>query len=457
MVIDNQLSMLKSRSETFSSQNPSLTATVSLSVLDEFGGSKLLTPDRLRYVQASPLPSKPVDVAFREAMASPIGAKPFEREKAWSPAIILGDSTRKPSPFIRQLISLIEVKTDDIKIIFACGTHVPADPNFVRKILGEEICKKYEKNIRVSSTQNPSSKYEWIGVTSRGTPVELNKELFDRDLLISSLNVQPHYFAGYEGGAKALLPGCSGLKTITTNHGYVIGNPSCRELAIKGNALREDMNEVPRVLKESMKIEHRILDFVLNQDGSMVRAAYGDPNGAHQQLAENYSGRAHAVTSTPSPLVLTVADGPTGKNLYQALKAAAFASNLTIPNNQPKSTVILIGGMEDGVGGETFKSEMELYGRMEPDQIIEDLKKRTKTGKVTEASQKPNRLSLDDKRADLIVVSPKAPGSVEELLAKTRIKFFRSIDDALGSIDKWLYERDVAVIPHGSSTVPLPR
>ena len=434
-----------------------MTATVGLSVLDEYGGTKLLAPERIRWVQPAPLPSKIIDVAFKEAMAAAIGAKPFDREKCWSPGIIVSDYTRKYSPFVSRLISMIEPKTDDIKIIFAGGTHIPSEPDFMKKVLGEEVHNRYQKSIRVSSTKNPGSKYEWIGVTSRGTPLELNKELFDRDLLISTLNVQPHYFAGFEGGAKALLPGCSGLKTITTNHGYVIGNPSCRELAIKGNALREDMNEVPGVLKESMKIEHRILDFVLNQDGSMVRAAYGDPNGAHQQLAENYSGRAHAVTSTPSPLVLTVADGPTGKNLYQALKAAAFASNLTIPNNQPKSTVILVGGMEDGVGGEAFKSEMELYGRMEPDQIIEDLKKRAKTGKVTEASQKPNRLSLDDKRADLIVVSPKAPGSVEELLAKTRIKFFRSIDDALGSLDKWLYERDVAVVPHGSSTVPLPR
>jgi len=152
--------------------------------------------------------------------------------------------------------------------------------------------------------KNPASKYEWIGVTSRGTPVELNKELFDRDLLISTLNVQPHYFAGYEGGAKALLPGCSGLKTITTNHGYVIGDPNCRELAIKGNPTREDMNEVPNVLREFMKIEHRILDFVLNQDGTLVKAAYGDPNLAHQQLAENYSRRAHAVASRPSALVV---------------------------------------------------------------------------------------------------------------------------------------------------------
>ena len=195
--------------------------------------------------------------------------------------------------------------------------------------------------------------------------------------------MQPHYFAGYEGGSKALLPGCSGLKTITTNHGYVIGNPNCRELVIQGNPTREDMNEVPGILREFMKIEHRILDFVLNQDGSMVKAAYGDPNMAHQELAEKFSRRAHATTAAPSPLVLTVADGPTGRNLYQGLKAAAFASNLAVADHQPKSTVVLLASLEDGVGGDAFKLEMETYGRMEPTMVIEDLKKRAKLGKVT--------------------------------------------------------------------------
>ena len=432
-----------------------MTATVSLSVLDEFGGSKILTPEKTRYVKPSPLPGKNADIAFKEAMLNPIGTRPFEREKGWSPAIILGDSTRKQSPFIKHLINLIEPKTDDIKIIFACGTHIPSDPGFVRKVLGDDLYKRYEKSIRVSSTQNPASKYEWIGVTSRGTPVELNKELFDRDLIISTLNVQPHYFAGYEGGAKALLPGCSGLKTITTNHGYVIGNANCRELILKGNVLREDMNEVPSILREFMRIEHRILDFVLNQDGTIAKAAYGDPTLAHQQLAETFSRRAHTVQSQPTSLVLTRADGPMGQNLYQALKASAFATGLVPLDAQPKPAIILLAPLENGIGGDAFKKEMETYGKLEPAQVLEDLKKRAKAGKVTEASQKPNRLALDDGRARFMVVSPRAPQLVEEFLNKTRIDFFRSIDEALKAVDGKLYEKEVAVVPYGSSTVPV--
>ena len=121
----------------------------------------------------------------------------------------------------------------------------------------------------------------------------------------------------------------------------------------------------------------------------------------------------------------------------------------------PKSTVLLLASLETGIGGDAFKAEMESYGKMEPDKVVEDLKKRAKLGKVTEASQKPNRFSLDDKKTDFVVVSPKAPVAVEEFLGKTRIKFFRSIDDALRTLDPKLYEKDVAVIPYGSSTVPI--
>src|SRR3989442_13527090 len=110
------------------------------------------------------------------------------------------------------------------------------------------------------------------------------------------------------------------------------------------------MNEVPNTLKEYMKIEHRILDFVLNQDGSLVKAGFGDPNLAHQQLGENFSKRAHTVQSRPSPLVLTRADGPMGQNLYQGLKASTFGTGLLPSGHSPKPRVGLLGPLLVGVG-----------------------------------------------------------------------------------------------------------
>jgi hypothetical protein len=137
------------------------------------------------------------------------------------------------------------------------------------------------------------------------------------------------------------------------------------------------------------------------------------------------------------------------------LKASTFATGLVPTGHSPKPAVVLLASLENGIGSDAFKAEMETYGKMEPEKIIEDLKKRAKAGKVTEASQKPNRLALDDGKADFVVVSPKAPAVVEQFLGKTRIRFYRAIDDALRSMDSKLYERDVAVIPYGSSTVPI--
>jgi hypothetical protein len=144
-----------------------------------------------------------------------------------------------------------------------------------------------------------------------------------------------------------------------------------------------------------------------------------------------------------------------GQNLYQALKASTFATGLVPSGQSPKPVVVLLASLENGIGSDAFKTEMETYGKMEPGKVVEDLKKRAKAGKVTEASQKPNRLALDDAKTDYAVVSPKAPTIVEEFLSKTRIKFYRSIDDAMGAMDSKLYERDVAVIPYGSSIVPI--
>lgn len=419
--------------------------------------NRKLSPDSIKLLKASPLPSKSIDVGFQEAISNPISAESLDREKFWSPAVVFADHTRKPSPFLPHILKLFEDRTDDIKIICAGGSHVSSGKDHVSMVLGDDLYKRFQSSIFFSATKNPNSKYEWIGATSRGTPVEVNKEILDRDLILVTLNVQPHYFAGYEGGAKGILPGCSGLKTITSNHARVIGNMYGRELVIKSNPVREDMNEVPGLLADNMKIKVRNLDFVLNQDGSFVKAAFGDPVQAHMYLSEQYSRKIHTAVSRPAGVVLSVADGPLGRNLYQALKAAAFGSNIVAPNHQPKSIVVLIATLEDGVGGEAFKHEMELYGKMDnPVKVIEDLRRRAKEGKITEASQKANRLALDDSKCDLVVVSPTAPKDVQELLSKTKYAFYRGLDEALGGLDSQLLKGDIIGMPFGSSTVPIP-
>lgn len=390
---------------------------------------------------------------FQESLRNPIRSGRLDEERAQRIAIVMADHTRFCSPFIRELIASAEKKTDDIKIVSAHGAHLPSSPDFFQEVLGEDLYSHFENDIVLSSTQNPLSEYESIGETKGGTPVELNKELLDRDLVISSLNVQPHYFAGYEGGAKSLLPGCSSLKTIIANHSKVIGNRNARELKIDGNSVRNDINESSYLLSK-VGIKHRIIDFTINRKQHVVGVGYGDPMAVHRYVAETYAKPIYAVNARPARFIVAIANGPGGKNLYQALKAAAFASNIAIKSANKKSIVFLFAGLQEGVGGDAFAHEMIRYGHLGGKEIIEDLRRRAKQNEITEASQKLDRLAIDEPKMELVVVAPEAPSEVELLLNETKYRFFRRWDEAFAATHV-SNKKCITILPYGSSTVPF--
>lgn len=415
--------------------------------------SKILKPKNVRWILPKRIKPKRID-HLKRALKNPVNSKKLEEEKFENPALLIADNTRLASPYAPSLVKILEKKTENIKIIVACGTHPPPSLNHPKKVLGKELFNVHKKSIIISSTKNSKSEYEYIGTTKRGTEVELNKELLSCDFVLSTLCVRPHYFAGWEGGAKALLPGCSSKKTIGKNHSFVIGDPEAKELFIRGNKVREDMNDVPRLLEEKTGIKHRILDFVPNKDDEPVEVKYGEPIKTHTQLAE-FAKKIYQVKTKPSSLVITIAEESLGGYFYQALKAAVHASNIIKYKTHPKPTLIFIGKMQDGVGTDVFKKEFETYMNMEPKKVMQDLRRRVKEGTFNETLQKINRLMMFVPKINFIVVSDKATKEVEYLIKEKNIPFFRELDDALSTVDNDLL-KDVLVIPEGASTVPVP-
>jgi len=415
--------------------------------------SKILNPKNVRWILPKRVKPKRIDY-LKTALKNPVDSKKLEQEKFENPALLIADNTRLPSPYVPSLIKTLEKKTDNIKIVVACGTHPPPTLDHPKKVLGKKLFSPHKKNIIISSTKNPKSEYEYIGTTKRGTEVELNKEVLSCDFILSTLCVRPHYFAGWEGGAKALLPGVSSKKSIGRNHSYVIGDPESKELFIHGNKVREDMNDVPKLLEKKTGIKHRILDFVPNKDDVPVEVKYGEPVKTHTQLAE-FAKKIYQVKTKPSSLVISIAEEPLSRNFYQSLKAAVHASNVVKYKTHPKPTLIFIGKMQDGIGTDVFKKEFETYMDMEPEKVRKDLKRRVKEGTFNETLQKINRLTMFVPRINFIVVSDKAPKQVERLVKEKNIPFFRKLDDALSAVDhKFL--SDVLIIPEGTSTVPTP-
>jgi len=413
--------------------------------------SKILKLKNVRWILPKSIEPKRIDY-LKRALKNPVNSKKLEEEKFENPALVIADNTRLVSPYAPSLVKILEKRTDNIKIIIASGTHLPPTSDHSKKVLGEELFDTYRKSIVISSTKNPKSKYEYIGTTKRGTEIELNKELLSCDFVLSTLCVRPHYFAGWEGGAKALLPGCSSKKTIGENHSHVIGEPKSKELLIHGNKVREDMNDVPKLLEEKTGIRHRILDFVPNKDDEPVEVKYGEPVKTHTQLAE-FAKKIYQVKTKPCSLVITIAEESLGRNFYQALKAAVHASNIVKYKTHPKPTLIIIGTMQDGIGTDVFKKEFETYMDMGPKKVMQDLRRRVKQGTFNETLQKINRLMMFVPKINFIVISDKAPKEVEHLVKEKNIPFFRKLDDALSTVDHDLL-KDVSIIPEGTSTVP---
>jgi len=415
--------------------------------------SRILKPKNVRFILPKKIKPKRSDY-LKRALKNPVNSKKLEEENFEKPALLIADNTRLPSPYAPSLVRILEKKTDKIKIIVTCGTHPSPTLEHPKKVLGKDLFDVYRKSIIISSTKNPKSKYEYIGKTRRGTEVELNRELLKCDFVLSTLCVRPHYFAGWEGGAKALLPGCSSAKTIGENHSYVIGDPESRELFIQGNKVREDINDVPNLLEEKTGIRHRILDFVPNKDDEPVEVKYGEPVKTHTQLAE-FAKKIYQVKTKPSSLIISIAEESLSGVFYQALKAAVHASNVIKYKNHLKPTLILIGKMQGGIGTDVFKKEFKTYMNMEPKKVVQDLRRRVKEGTFNETLQKINRLMMFVPKINFIVVSDKAPKEVECLIREKKIPFFRKLDDALSTINHNLL-RDVLIIPEGASTVPTP-
>lgn len=393
---------------------------------------------------------KSIEELFEEALRKPIGSKTIFEEKAKRIALIFSDNTRIPSPYVPKIVETLKKITDDLKIIVACGTHEPPSKEFVKKVLREDL--DYEYPVIFSSTKLSSSNYEFIGKTSRGTEFELNEELMDRDLIISSLCVRPHYFAGFEGGAKALIPGCSSHKSIVQNHSRVIGNRLAKELIIKGNPVREDINEAPSLLFNEKGIVHRIIDFVADEKQQPFMLAYGEPVLTHMRLAELCT-EICTVKTNPSSTIVTVADGPMGKTLYQSLKAYHMACNIAKQDTEKKSVVFLIASMEDGLGNEIFTKELIRYYGMPLQNTMKELKERAEKGDFNETLQKINRIALDKEYTELRILSPKAPNEVKKALDEVGIFFSRKPDEAF---EDEKCKSDIAIIPYGSFTTPIP-
>src|SRR5690606_30350081 len=164
-----------------------------------------------------------------------------------------------------------------------------------------------------------------VGTTADGTPALLNRHAIEADLRIVTGFIEPHFFAGFSGGPKGLMPGVAGLRTIMSNHGYRnIGDPRSTFGVTEGNPLWEECREIASRAGPSF-----LVNVTLNERRAITRVFAGDPDAAHREGIEYVRASAMQKVKAPFEVVVTTNSGyPLDLNLYQGVKGMSAGARI---------------------------------------------------------------------------------------------------------------------------------
>ena len=269
-------------------------------------------------------------------------------------AIIVSDRTRNiaASVFLPVLINelnSIGIPDSDIFIVFACGNHRIHSKKEHAEIVGEEIARRIELLDHDCKDKNNLID---LGVTSRGTKVEVNKKVAGADRIILTGAITYHYFAGYGGGRKAVLPGISAFETIQSNHKLCLANEKASTGVLEGNPVHEDMLEAAKMLDPDM-----IFNVIMDDSGRISSIFAGDLQAAHEAGCEALDNNFKVGIGKKAKFIIASAGGGTKDlNFVQTHKAMENASYAL----EDGGTMILLGESGEGFPSGAYMKYVDL-------------------------------------------------------------------------------------------------
>ncbi|PLX31044.1 MAG: transcriptional regulator, partial [Clostridiales bacterium] len=215
----------------------------------------------------------------KRALENPIGTKRLREivSKGEKVAIVTSDITR-PMPSKTVLPLVVEelksggIEEDDIIVVFALGSHRKHSEEEKRMLAGDEVFES-----RVKLVDSDAEDCVNLGVCGKGTPVDIFKPVAEADRVVCLGNIEYHYFAGYSGGAKALMPGVSSRRAIQINHSNMV-KEEARAGNMDTNPVRQDIDETGSHIKIDF-----IVNVVLNSKKEIASAVAGDYIKAHRE------------------------------------------------------------------------------------------------------------------------------------------------------------------------------
>ena len=294
---------------------------------------------------------------IERALKEPIGSKRLSEiaKPEHKVAIVVDDATR-PAPSYLMIPPLLNelnmagVKDEDVIVIFGCGTHRAVTQEEALQLLGEEVIKR----VKTLSHDCRAGDLIYIGETKKhGTKVSLNKIFAEADLKILTGDVCFHYYAGYGGGRKSVLPGVSGEETIRHNHAMIL-NPNAKTGILEGNPIHEDMVEAARLAKVNF-----ILNVVTNSKGEVVKAFAGDLEQAFYEGVKVVDEMYRVTVDRKADIVVVSPGGhPADVNLFQAYKGVDSALGVV----KRGGVIVLVAECPEGHGNQVFYDWMVKFG-----------------------------------------------------------------------------------------------
>jgi lactate racemase len=380
--------------------------------------------------------------AMRDALRSPIGSPPLaDLVKPHNTVAITFPDVTRPCPTARMLPSILEaisaVPREQVLLISGTGMHRPNTEEELRRMVGPEVYESYRV---INHNAFDKSTLACAGKTSRGTELWFNAEYLKADVKILVGFIEPHMFAGFSGGAKAVLPGIAGEHTVLSNHdAAMIGDPKSIWGVTKGNPIFEEMREGALLTSPTF-----LCNVTLNRDKQITNVYFGGMVAAHDAGIDFARKTAMRPVPEPFDIVVTTNSGyPLDLNLYQAIKGAS-AANLIVRDG---GAIISAAECRDGVP-EHGNYKKILHSRpnldailkmiYEPGYLLFDQWEAQIQANIQRRAEFHLYSTLDDREAEMAHVKPThdVGATVRELLKR------------------YGPEASIAVLPQGPFTIP---
>lgn len=384
------------------------------------------------------------DDAIRKAIKNPIGTKPLhEMAKGCSKVLIVTDDNTRRTPLIRLIppvlgeLKAAGVANKGITFLIGLGTHRPMNQNEIKIKFGTTVADKYRI---INHNWNDPSSLVSLGMCELGFEVIINKLVLEADFIISIGSVVPHATTGFSGGAKTIMTGICGEKTIENTHWIALNYSMSEILGNYNNPVREILNNLGRKINLGM-----IINTVLFNNNKIYALVAGDLESAHEKGVE-LCREVYGV-SIPEVADIVIAEAyPADIDLRQAIKAIC-AADLVCRHG---GVIILPAECPEGIAPQF--SEFAKYGFKDPDFLYQEVEK----GRFRQKLMAYTLVAIGriiSQRVHAILISPNIDSSQAE-----RMGFIWAIDlqDGVNKAFQMLGDNSkIIVLKQASELLPI--